>query len=172
MLNATAIFHSEAFDPATRVALAQIMSKGKDCFGETISLHRSVEPDCVLRCLSEKPMRVRQIAVRTQTHRDAVAAACETLLRTHQNLARRRGVLFPQPTGDALMAVFYRFVPRERIDAFKAAGWHDCGPTGGAHGFYSHTMKFLGDERPLDPPASVVPNSVSEVEGCAAAPSP
>ncbi len=92
--NAQAVFNSEAFDPATQAALAQIVAKGVDCFGESIRLHRSVEPNDVLRCLAEGPMRVRQIAVRTQTHRDAVAAACETLLRTHQIWRDEEAFLF------------------------------------------------------------------------------
>lgn len=92
-----AMLNSEAFDAATQAALAKLVAKGVDCFGETIVLRRSIEPDCVLRCLAERPMRVRQIAVRTQTHRDAVAAACETLLRTHQIKRDEEAFLFLNP---------------------------------------------------------------------------
>lgn len=74
-------FRSNAWDEATRLALEKIAARGVDCFGERLDYERPVEHDRIIRCLSEHPMRLRQIAVRCQAKRDNVEAACDALIR-------------------------------------------------------------------------------------------
>lgn len=75
-----AIFKSEAFDAATRLALARIAAKGTDCFGEPLTIEHPLSHEEVIRCLEDEPMRLRQIAVRTQTKRHLVETACDELV--------------------------------------------------------------------------------------------
>ncbi len=74
-------FRSNAWDEATRIALEKIAQGGVDCFGGRLDYERPIDHDRVLSCLSQSPMRLRQIAVRCQAKRDAMQDVLDTLLR-------------------------------------------------------------------------------------------
>lgn len=77
-------FHNNAWDEATRLQLEAIARRGRDCFGESLFITPTVSYDRVLSCLAEKPMRARQIAVRTQADREAIDTALDSLVSMHQ----------------------------------------------------------------------------------------
>jgi len=69
-----------AWDDATEQELQKIRRQRFDKFGDEMHVKPVISYERVLCCVAEKPMRARQIAVRTHTRRSAIEEACADLV--------------------------------------------------------------------------------------------